>query len=65
MHEAELNCPTQRYTHPNGLSRASRSRKASLSRSAPLMAISQSDDIWVVANFKKRSELMQPGQRSR
>ncbi|HEY2866518.1 MAG TPA: HlyD family secretion protein [Pyrinomonadaceae bacterium] len=30
----------------------------------PLMAISQSDDIWVVANFKETQlEYMQPGQR--
>jgi membrane fusion protein (multidrug efflux system) len=30
----------------------------------PLMAISQSDEIWVVANFKETQlELMQPGQR--
>jgi membrane fusion protein (multidrug efflux system) len=31
---------------------------------SPLMAISQSDDIWVVANFKETQlELMQPGQK--
>jgi membrane fusion protein (multidrug efflux system) len=31
---------------------------------APLMAISQSDDIWVVANFKETQlEYMQPGQK--
>jgi membrane fusion protein (multidrug efflux system) len=31
---------------------------------APLMAISQSDEIWVVANFKETQlEYMQPGQR--
>jgi len=31
---------------------------------APLMAISQSDEIWVVANFKETQlEYMQPGQK--
>ena len=55
---------TKIYAPEDGKSLGRRSRRASLFRSgAPLMAISQSDDIWVVANFKETQlEYMQPGQ---
>src|SRR5436189_1150750 len=66
VHEAELELSYAKiYAPEDGLvTRKSAEEGKMVQIGAPLMAISQSDDIWVVANFKETQlELMQPGQK--
>lgn len=66
VHEAELNLSYAKVYAPEDgfVSRKTVEEGQLVQIGAPLMAISQSDDIWVVANFKETQlELMQPGQK--
>lgn len=66
VHEAELELSyTKIYAPEDGFVTKKSVEEGQLVQvGAPLMAISQSDDIWVVANFKETQlELMQPGQK--
>ena len=65
VHEAELELSYTKITAPeDGFVTKKTVQEGQLVQvGTPLMAISQSDDIWVVANFKETQlELMQPGQ---
>ncbi|PYS87142.1 MAG: hypothetical protein DMF62_13335 [Acidobacteria bacterium] len=66
VHEAELELSYAKIYAPEDgfVTRKSVEEGQLVQIGAPLMAISQSDDIWVVANFKETQlELMQPGQK--
>lgn len=66
VHEAELELSYAKIYAPEDgfVTRKTVEEGQLVQVGAPLMAISQSDDIWVVANFKETQlELMQPGQK--